>query len=138
MSKPPGREVSETAASRESARDAGSNSLIALIEDDDDIREALESLLNHAGYRVLPYSSAETALRDMEGGRHPDLILLDLMMPGMNGWQFRVEQKKRPALSDIPVIALSADVSPYAAAIDADAYLKKPIDFERLCVVIEQ
>ncbi|MET0286035.1 MAG: ATP-binding protein, partial [Polyangiales bacterium] len=44
----------------------------------------------------------------------------------------------RPALSDIPVIALSADVSPYAAAIDADAYLKKPIDFERLCVVIEQ
>jgi two-component system, cell cycle sensor histidine kinase and response regulator CckA len=140
MSKPPGREVSETAAASNttSARDAGSNSLIALIEDDDDIREALESLLNHAGYRVLPYASAETALRDMEDGRHPDLILLDLMMPGMNGWQFRVEQRKRPALSDIPVIALSADVSPYAAAIDADAYLKKPIDFERLCVVIEQ
>ncbi|HEX5658508.1 MAG TPA: response regulator [Polyangiales bacterium] len=139
MSKPPGREVSETAASSQtSSRDASSSSLIALIEDDDDIREALESLLSHAGYRVLPYGSAETALRDMEGGRHPDLILLDLMMPGMNGWQFRVEQRKRPALSDIPVIALSADVSPYAAAIDADAYLKKPIDFERLCVVIEQ
>src|SRR3954468_13346354 len=92
-------------------------SVVALIEDDDDIREALESLLSHAGYRVLPYASAEVALRDMEGGRHPDLILLDLMMPGMNGWQFRVEQRKRPALTNIPVIALSADVSPYAAAI---------------------
>jgi two-component system cell cycle sensor histidine kinase/response regulator CckA len=139
MSKPPGREVSETAASSQtSSRDTGTNSVIALVEDDDDIREALESLLSHSGYRVLPYASAESALRDMEGGRHPDLILLDLMMPGMNGWQFRVEQRKRPALSDIPVIALSADVSPYAAAIDADAYLKKPIDFERLCVVIEQ
>jgi signal transduction histidine kinase len=117
---------------------AGTNVLVALIEDDDDIREALESLLNHAGYRTLPYSSAELALRDMDGGRHPDLILLDLMMPGMNGWQFRVEQRRRPAISDIPVIALSADVSAYAAAIDANAYLKKPVDFERLCTVIEQ
>jgi signal transduction histidine kinase len=116
----------------------GTNALVALIEDDDDIREALESLLVHAGYRVLPYASAELALRDMEGGRHPDLILLDLMMPGMNGWQFRVEQRRRPALTDIPVIALSADVSPYAAAIDANAYLKKPVDFDRLCTVIEQ
>lgn len=116
----------------------GSNALIALIEDDDDIREALESLLGHAGYRVLPYASAEIALRDMEGGRHPDLILLDLMMPGMNGWQFRIEQRRRPALTDIPVIALSADVSAYAAAIDANAYLKKPVDFDRLCTVIEQ
>jgi signal transduction histidine kinase len=117
---------------------AGSSALVALIEDDDDIREALESLLIHAGYQVLPYPGAEAALRDMEGGRHPDLILLDLMMPGMNGWQFRVEQRRRPELSEIPVIALSADVSAYAAAIDANAYLKKPVDFERLCTVIEQ
>jgi signal transduction histidine kinase len=140
MSHPPGLESSRAAgcSSQDPIRVAGSNSLIALIEDDDDIREALESLLSHAGYRVLPYASAELALRDMEDGRHPDLILLDLMMPGMNGWQFRVEQRRRPSLSHIPVIALSADVSPYAAAIDAHAYLKKPIDFDRLCVVIEQ
>jgi two-component system cell cycle sensor histidine kinase/response regulator CckA len=139
MSHVPGFGVSgQTARNYDPARAAGSNALVALIEDDDDIREALESLLGHAGYRVLSYASAELALRDMEGGRHPDLILLDLMMPGMNGWQFRVEQRRRPALTDIPVIALSADVSPYAAAIDANAYLKKPIDFERLCTVIEQ
>jgi two-component system, cell cycle sensor histidine kinase and response regulator CckA len=140
MSQGPGLGLpAASAKSDEAQRDStGTSALVALIEDDDDIREALESLLSHAGYRVLPYASAEHALRDMESGRHPDLILLDLMMPGMNGWQFRVEQRKRPALSDIPVIALSADVSPYAAAIDANAYLKKPIDFDRLCTVIEQ
>src|ERR1700712_210836 len=140
MSEGPGiRHTAMGSRSNEPPRGAaGTTALIALIEDDDDIREALESLLSHAGYRVLPYGSAEVALRDFEGGRHPDLILLDLMMPGMNGWQFRVEQRKRPALTDIPVIALSADVSPYAAAIDADAYLRKPVDFDRLCTVIEQ
>jgi signal transduction histidine kinase len=140
MSEAPGWGLTaKSSRQNEAPRDAaGTAALVALIEDDDDIREALESLLSHAGYRVLPYGSAEVALRDMEGGRHPDLILLDLMMPGMNGWQFRVEQRKRPALTNIPVIALSADVSPYAAAIDADAYLRKPVDFDRLCNVIEQ
>src|ERR1051326_460101 len=85
-----------TGAARGSS--GNTSSVVALIEDDDDIRDALESLLSHAGYRVLPYASAETALREMEGGRHPDLILLDLMMPGMNGWQFRGEKRKRTAL----------------------------------------
>jgi signal transduction histidine kinase len=74
----------------------------------------------------------------MEAGSIPDLILLDLMMPGMNGWQFRVAQRARPALSQVPVIAVSADASAYAAAIDVDAYLQKPIDFDRLLVVIAQ
>jgi two-component system, cell cycle sensor histidine kinase and response regulator CckA len=139
MAEVPGLRPALSSRSNDAPREAtGTHALVALIEDDDDIREALESLLSHAGYRVLPYASAELALCDMESGRHPDLILLDLMMPGMNGWQFRVEQRKRPALSDIPVIALSADVSPYAAAIDANAYLKKPVDFDRLCTVIEQ
>jgi signal transduction histidine kinase len=110
--------------------------VIALIEDDDDIREALESLLIHAGYQVQPYGMAESALAAMEAGAVPDAILLDLMMPGMNGWEFRVEQRARPALAQIPVIVLSADASPYAAAIDAQAYVQKPIDFDRLYTVI--
>ena len=113
-------------------------SLVAVVEDDDDIRAALADLLGEEGYRVLPYASADHALRDMQIGRRPDLILLDLMMPGMNGWQFRVEQLRRTELAEIPVIVLSADASAYAAAIDADAYVKKPIDADRLCAVVGQ
>ncbi len=113
-----------------------SSDVIALIEDDDDIREALESLLVHAGYQVQSYGAADSALTAMEAGAVPDAILLDLMMPGMNGWEFRVEQRARPTLAQVPVIVLSADASPYAAAIDAQAYVQKPIDFDRLYTVI--
>jgi signal transduction histidine kinase len=113
-------------------------SLVAVIEDDDDIREVVVELLGDEGYRVLQYASADQALRDMQAGRRPDLILLDLMMPGMSGWQFRVEQLRQTELAEIPVIVLSADTSAYAAAIDADAYIKKPVAAERLCAVVGQ
>ncbi|HTU58366.1 MAG TPA: response regulator, partial [Polyangiales bacterium] len=93
-------------------------------------------MLVHAGYHVQAYSAADSALTAMEAGAVPDAILLDLMMPGMNGWEFRVEQRARPALAQVPVIVLSADASPYAAAIDAQAYVQKPIDFDRLYTVI--
>jgi signal transduction histidine kinase len=110
---------------------------ICIIEDDDDIRDALADLLDSVGYKVISYASAELALLELPA-LAPDLILLDLMMPGMNGWQFRIEQKRRAKLCEIPVIVLSADVSPYAAAIDADAYLPKPLDFDQLEALIEQ
>src|SRR5262245_52608644 len=109
---------------------------IAVIDDDDDIRDALEQLLRGVGYEVAGYERADHALLELETGRAPDLIVLDLMLPGMNGWNFRVEQKKRAALRDVPVVALSADVSPHAKAVDADAYVPKPVDFGELEAVI--
>ncbi|MFM2419666.1 MAG: hypothetical protein RL385_4389 [Pseudomonadota bacterium] len=111
---------------------------IVVIEDNDDFRTTLEHLLRDVGYRVSPFASAACALRAMDDGYVPDLILLDLMMPGMNGWQFRVAQKQRSTLRAIPVVALSADTSPYAAAIDADAYVGKPVEFAQLTAVLSQ
>jgi two-component system, cell cycle sensor histidine kinase and response regulator CckA len=113
-----------------------SSAHIAIIDDDDEIREALSELLQSVGYDVIGYDRASRALLELEQGETPDLIVLDLMLPGMNGWHFRVEQRKRPKLRDIPVIALSGDASAYAKAVDADAYVPKPVDFGELEAVI--
>jgi signal transduction histidine kinase len=109
---------------------------VAIIDDDDDARATLEHQLKRAGYEVTGYDRADIALAELQLGAAPDLIVLDLMMPGMNGWQFRVEQRNCPKLCDVPVVALSGDVSPYAKAVDADAYLTKPVGFEALEAVI--
>jgi signal transduction histidine kinase len=109
---------------------------IAIIDDDDEVRDALEHLLRDVGYQVVGYDRADRALVELEAAEATDLIVLDLRLPGMNGWNFRIEQKKRSKLREVPVIALSADASPYAKAIDADAYLTKPVDFSELEAVI--
>ena len=99
---------------------------IAVIEDDDDARQMLGELLSLEGYEVRAFHDAADALRVLRVGPAPDLILLDLRMPGMDGWQFRVEQKRDRLLAPVPVIALSADGSSQARAIDVDAFLEKP------------
>ena len=117
-------------------RAAGKTLLI--VEDDQDIREALDGLLRMEGYDVVGCSNGLEALQQLRRGPQPDVILLDLMMPVMDGWQFRIEQKRDPSLAAIPVVALSADATPKAAAIDAEAYLKKPVDYETLVETIER
>src|SRR3979409_32303 len=99
---------------------------IAVIEDDDDARHMLRQLLSMEGYEVRAFRDAADALRVLRVGPAPDLILLDLRMPGMDGWQFRVEQKGDRVLASVPVIALSADGSSQARAIGVDVFLEKP------------
>jgi signal transduction histidine kinase len=111
---------------------------LLIVEDDQDIREALDGLLRMEGYDVMGCANGLEALQQLRRGPQPDVILLDLMMPVMDGWQFRIEQKRDPSLASIPVVALSADATPKAAAIDAEAYLKKPVDYETLVETIER
>ncbi|MDP9036879.1 MAG: response regulator [Myxococcota bacterium] len=111
---------------------------LLVVEDDIDIREALDGLLSLEGFRVAGCCNGREALDWLRSSPKPDLILLDLMMPIMDGWQFRVAQKDDPTLSSIPVLALSADATAKAAAIDADAYLKKPADYETLIDTIDR
>lgn len=111
---------------------------VLVVEDDRHIRETLVEMLDESGYRVDSVSNARDALTRAERGPIPDVILLDLMMPTMDGWQFRVEQRTRPRIADIPVVVISADVSAKAIAIDADAFVKKPFDFDTLHGVIER
>jgi len=115
-----------------------SRPVILLVEDDDVLREALTQLLESNGYQVDACSDAPQALEHLRQGAVPDVILLDLVMPNMDGWEFRVEQKRDPVLASIPVVAMSADHSAKAQAIDAYAYLTKPVDEQQLLDTVEQ
>jgi|HubBroStandDraft_1064217.scaffolds.fasta_scaffold40286_2 signal transduction histidine kinase len=114
------------------------NRSLLVVEDDEDIRETLVSLLSMEGFRVTGCSNGHEALAGLRVFPKPDLILLDLRMPVMDGWQFRVAQKGDPQLAGIPAIALSADSTAQAAAIDAEAYLRKPVDYDTLLDTIDR
>ena len=112
---------------------ATSEKYVLIVEDDTDAREALAAFLESEGYRVIEAAHGEEALRHLRD-RPVSAILLDLMMPGMNGWAFRAEQLKDAQLAAIPVAILSADATaaPRAAALRVADYMTKPVDFDRL------
>jgi signal transduction histidine kinase len=112
--------------------------LILIVEDDREIREALASILEREGYRTCVAAHGAEALELLTGDAdRPHLIVLDLMMPVMNGWQLRAALKQDLTLAAIPVIALSANKGAEAIAIDADAFIAKPVDLDALLDVIE-
>jgi DNA-binding response OmpR family regulator len=81
---------------------------VLVIEDDDAIRENVAEILAEAGYDVRTATNGLLALEQLDGGYHPDLILLDLMMPVMTGMEFRREQLARLAVARVPVLGLTA------------------------------
>ena len=112
---------------------------VMLVEDDPDIRAMVSQLLELEGWRVLSFANGTHALQALKAGERPRLILLDLMMPNMNGWQFRAEQMRDPALAAIPVVVLSGDVrGADPGSVRADGYLKKPIDLDVLLATVRR
>ncbi len=105
---------------------------IFIVEDDRDTREMLGKFLELEGFAVETAANGALALQRLSTGTHPNLILLDLMMPVMDGWQFRKEQIRRAELAAIPVIVVSAAGKDRIEKIDADAYLSKPVNLEEL------
>jgi CheY-like chemotaxis protein len=114
---------------------------IMLVEDDGDISDAIASCLEDHGYRVMLAANGQEALEKLRGAPvQPDLILLDLMMPVMDGWQFRAAQKADPTIASVPVVLLSAHVNvrEAAAKLSAAGWLKKPIDLDSLLEAVEK
>lgn len=112
---------------------AGSQPANVLVVDDDaDIRELLAQFLEVEGFRVTSARNGQEAIDRLRHGDRACVILLDLMMPVMNGWQFRDEQKQDPALAGIPVVVISAVIADHVPPIDANAYMRKPLDLDRL------
>jgi CheY-like chemotaxis protein len=118
----------------------GSRKSILVIEDDAATRAAVSLVLEDEGYSVTGVANGQEALQQLRRTRLPDLILLDLMMPIMNGWEFRKHQAQDPALQSIPVVVVSAnaDVPQKANALSARAYLMKPIDFIQLLEAVQR
>jgi CheY-like chemotaxis protein len=112
---------------------------VLIIEDDEGVRHSLAELLGEEGYDVKVASDGSDALALLQEEPLPSLILLDLMMPTMNGGEFRARQLSDPRLASIPVIVVSArpDVSEVAKELAADDYLMKPMSFEALIHVVQ-
>jgi CheY-like chemotaxis protein len=103
---------------------------VLVVEDEKDIRGALQDFLEFEGYDVETAPNGKEALTKMKA-KIPALVLLDLMMPVMNGWEFLEEKKRDAELSSTPVLVISAVAgSPYIPG--TIGFLKKPIDLHRL------
>jgi CheY-like chemotaxis protein len=107
---------------------------VLLVEDDADTRSVMQTVIQRSGFAVETAADGREALDQLRSDLKPAVILLDLMMPRMDGWQFRAEQRQDPALADIPVVLVSAthDLHEQADALGADGYLQKPVIFEEL------
>lgn len=107
---------------------------ILVVEDDAATSAALAECLRDEGYAVTCAGDGVDAIRMLRTMPHPDVILLDLMLPRMDGWDVRAAQKQDPALAGIPVIALSA----VGWMVDADVSIRKPFGVDELLDAIKR
>ncbi len=111
---------------------------VLIVEDDADLREMMAQLLSLEGYKAVAVANGREALEYLHGSDAPKVILLDLLMPVMDGWEFRRMQQADPALASVPVIVLSALDQNRAGSLDATAFLKKPLDFDHLLALVRE
>lgn len=112
---------------------------ILIVEDDEAIRSTLSDLLEMEGFSVFSKVNGQEGLDYLLSTSDlPDLILLDLMMPVLDGIGFCQEKQKRPGFSHIPIIIMTAQGHSKEKQIEAQVshYLKKPLDFEKLLAAI--
>jgi CheY-like chemotaxis protein len=107
---------------------------VLVVDDDDNLRETICDMLESEGYKALAAGNGLEALTILRQNEAPCLILLDLMMPVMNGWEFLEEQVKDPLLAAIPVVVLSASHDSAGPAVVWK--ITKPVDFKTLAQVV--
>lgn len=107
---------------------------ILVVEDDNSIRELLVELLESEGFEVASAVNGLEALKVLENQSSPDLILIDLMMPVMDGYAFRTEQLKSPSWSKIPTVVMSAEANAREKmkSYNVTAFLSKPVELDTI------
>jgi CheY-like chemotaxis protein len=109
---------------------------VLVVEDEPDIRDCLELILNFEGYSVLTAPDGRAGLKRLAEAPPFCVVLLDLMMPVMNGWEFLAAMKADPVRAASPVILVTA-YAERSENLAVDAIEKKPIEIERLLARIE-
>jgi CheY-like chemotaxis protein len=109
---------------------------VLVVEDDHDVRVAVRLILEDEGYQVESATDGRRALERLECSERPDLILLDLMMPGMDGWEFATRLRAHPRLRSIPIVIISAfDELPPPGVV---AFLRKPLKSDAVLQLAER
>jgi CheY-like chemotaxis protein len=112
-----------------------------VVEDDFAVRETLHELLEEEGFQVVQACNGQEALDRLRRVAFvPRLILLDLMMPVMDGWQFRAEMSRDPQLARIPVVVMSADMAleQKVRGLSVAGVLPKPVELDRLLETVHR
>ena len=130
---------SDPAARALDVRDTGGRRSILVIDDDPDLRLLLSAVLKSEGYDVLTAENGAAGLSVLRT-MVPDLIILDFMMPVMNGWQFREAQAAIPQYAHVPIVCLSGyhAARRQAAALGMGACIQKPFEIEDLIKIVHR
>jgi CheY-like chemotaxis protein len=114
---------------------------VLVVEDDSDLRESLSQALRDHGFGVTPTTNGQEALNLLRAGANPSVILMDLLMPAMNGWQLRSELRRDPDLSQIPQVVISAymdETEQVVLALPPEDCLRKPFHLRILIDALER
>jgi CheY-like chemotaxis protein len=119
----------------------GREHLVLVVDDDPDVREAIAEVVGESGYRTLSAANGREAMAQLQAAQSPPcVILLDIMMPIMDGWEFRAEQSRDPRFGDIPVVVLTAhaNMEEVVRRMHAVDCLEKPFDLSILLATLER
>jgi CheY-like chemotaxis protein len=115
--------------------------LVMIVEDDRGVRESIVEVLEDHDYQPMVASNGREAIECLRAqGTKPRVILLDIMMPVMDGWEFRALQKADPELAAIPVVVLTAhaNIEEAVSGMHADGALQKPLHLQTLLATVER